>query len=192
MNNKRKLSELLFTFMRIGLFTFGGGYAMISLIDSECVEKKKWPTHDELMNITIIAESTPGPIAINCATYVGYRQAGLSGATLATIGVVLPSFLVILLIVALLNDLLKNQIVQSVLAGIRPCFIGIVFATGIYMLINHCISLRSPLRLDLRGMGITLLLPALALGYPRRRKKDFSPILLIILSAVAGIVVYSL
>ena len=92
------LAELLLTFMKIGFFTFGGGYAMISVLEDNCVDKKGWITHDEMMNVTVIAESTPGPIAINCATYVGYRQAGLIGAIVATLGIIMPSFLVIYII----------------------------------------------------------------------------------------------
>ena len=88
--------DLLLTFAKIGLFTFGGGYAMIALIENACVEKKQWITHDEMMNITVIAESTPGPIAINCATYVGYKQKGFLGAVVATIGMILPSFCIFL------------------------------------------------------------------------------------------------
>ena len=87
--------ELFLTFLKIGLFTFGGGYAMISIIENNCVEKKKWITHDEMMDITVIAESTPGPIAINCATFVGYKIAGILGAIAATFGVVAPSFVII-------------------------------------------------------------------------------------------------
>ena len=91
---------LFLTFLKIGLFTFGGGYAMIPLIENICVEKKKWISHEEMMNVTVIAESTPGPIAINCATFVGYRQKGFLGAIVATLGVVLPSFAIISLIAA--------------------------------------------------------------------------------------------
>ena len=80
--------ELFLTFAKIGLFTFGGGYAMISMIENACVENKKWISHDDMMNITVIAESTPGPIAINCATFVGYKQRGLIGAIVATMGIV--------------------------------------------------------------------------------------------------------
>ena len=93
----KKYFELFLTMLKIGLFTFGGGYAMISIIEDNCVEKKKWITHDEMMNVTVIAESTPGPIAINCATFVGYKVAGMMGAVFATFGVVLPSFIIILL-----------------------------------------------------------------------------------------------
>ena len=92
------LIDLFLSFAKIGLFTFGGGYAMISLIENDCVEKKKWITHDEMMDVTVIAESTPGPIAINCATYVGYKKGRLPGAIIATLGMVLPSFIIIFLI----------------------------------------------------------------------------------------------
>ena len=92
------LIELFLTFIKIGLFTFGGGYAMISVIENDCVKRKEWITDDELMNLTVIAESTPGPIAINCATFTGYKKAGIIGAIVATLGVILPSFAVIYLI----------------------------------------------------------------------------------------------
>ena len=88
MTSYKKLPDLAGTFFRIGLFTFGGGYAMIALIEDICVEKKSWITHDEMVTVTAIAESTPGPIAINCATFVGFKQAGLLGATAATFGIV--------------------------------------------------------------------------------------------------------
>ena len=102
------LRELFFSFAKIGTFTFGGGYAMISLIDHECVEKKQWITSDELMDITVIAESTPGPIAINCATYTGYRKAGVAGAVMATLGMILPSFFIILVISMCMDNLEQN------------------------------------------------------------------------------------
>lgn len=116
---KNVLLDLLFTFMKIGLFTFGGGYAMISLIENNCVEKKKWITHDDMMNVTVIAESTPGPIAINCATFVGYRQAGLIGSLIATLGIVLPSFIVIYVISMFLDNFLEITIVANAFRGIK-------------------------------------------------------------------------
>ena len=94
----KKLFELFFTFAKIGLFTFGGGYAMLPLIERTCVEKKQWITGDEMSNITVLAESTPGPIAINCSTYVGNKQKGFVGALFATLGMVTPSFIIILAI----------------------------------------------------------------------------------------------
>ena len=111
--------ELFLTFFKIGLFTFGGGYAMISIIEDNCVERKKWITHEEMMDVTVIAESTPGPIAINCATFVGYRRGGFPGALAATFGVVLPSFLIIYLISMFLDNFLEIQIIANAFRGIK-------------------------------------------------------------------------
>ena len=121
------LADLFLTFAKIGLFTFGGGYAMIALIENSCVEKKAWISHDEMMDITVIAESTPGPIAINCATYVGYKQKGLAGAVAATVGIVLPSFCIILLVSSLLDNFLE-------IAWVAHAFWGIKIAVGILIL----------------------------------------------------------
>ncbi|MBQ2698483.1 MAG: chromate transporter [Firmicutes bacterium] len=113
------LLDLMLTFMKIGAFTFGGGYAMISIIENNCVEQKRWITHDEMMTITVIAESTPGPIAINCATFVGYKQAGFIGAVMATLGIVTPSFLIIYIISMFLQNFLAIPLVAHAFAGIR-------------------------------------------------------------------------
>lgn len=113
------LLDLFLTFAKIDAFTFGGGYAMISLIDRECVENKKWITPDELMEVTAVAESTPGPIAINLATYTGYKKAGIRGALAATLGVILPSFLIIWLISSFMEDLLSIETVAKAFKGIR-------------------------------------------------------------------------
>ncbi len=113
------LTELFLTFAKIGLFTFGGGYAMISLIEHHCVERRKWISHDEMMNVTVIAESTPGPIAINCATYIGYKQAGFTGSLAATFGIVLPSFLVISVVSMFLDHFLEIAVVANAFRGIR-------------------------------------------------------------------------
>ena len=121
------LLDLFLTFAKVGLFTFGGGYAMISLIENSCVEKKGWITHDEMMNVTVIAESTPGPIAINCATFVGFKQKGLIGAIAATIGMVLPSFSIIFLISMFLDNFLE-------IAWIAHAFMGVKIAVGILIL----------------------------------------------------------
>lgn len=113
------LLDLFFTFAKIGLFTFGGGYAMISVIEQNCVEHKKWITHDEMMNMTVIAESTPGPIAINCATFTGYKRAGFWGAFAATLGVALPSFIIICLISMFLDNFLEFTIIANAFRGIK-------------------------------------------------------------------------
>lgn len=121
------LLDLFLAFAKIGLFTFGGGYAMIALIENTCVEKKQWITHDEMMDITIIAESTPGPIAINCATYVGYKQQGFIGALAATIGMILPSFCIIFAISRFLDHFLE-------ISWIAHAFRGIKISVGILIL----------------------------------------------------------
>ncbi len=113
------LLDLFLTFAKIGLFTFGGGYAMISMIEHNCVEEKKWISHDEMMNITVIAESTPGPIAINCATHVGYKQYGFAGALGATFGIVMPSFAIIYLISMFLDNFLEVAIIANAFKGIK-------------------------------------------------------------------------
>ena len=113
------LADLFFTFANIGLFTFGGGYAMLSMIEHHCVEQKQWITHDEMMNITVIAESTPGPIAINCATFTGYRQAGFFGALAATLGIVFPSFAVIYVISRFLDHFLEITLIAHAFQGIK-------------------------------------------------------------------------
>ena len=111
--------DLFLTFFKVGLFTFGGGYAMISIIEYICVEQKKWITHEDMMQVTVIAESTPGPIAINCATFVGLKQAGIPGSAAATIGVALPSFIIIYLISTVLDNFLEIALIANAFRGIK-------------------------------------------------------------------------
>ncbi|MBR4571014.1 MAG: chromate transporter [Candidatus Riflebacteria bacterium] len=127
------LLELFLCFFKIGLFTFGGGYAMIALIENACVEEKKWITHDEMMNVTVIAESTPGPIAINCATFVGYKQKGFWGAIAATIGVVLPSLIIIYLIALYFKSFLEVKLIANAFEGIKAAVGIIIIDAGLNM-----------------------------------------------------------
>lgn len=120
--------------LKIGLFTFGGGYAMIHVFDAEFVARKKWLESDEFMNLVTIAESTPGPIAINCSTYIGYKQAGLLGAIFATSGMVLPSFAIIFLISIFFDSFLEITWFASAFRGIQVCVIYIIFSAGLKML----------------------------------------------------------
>ena len=129
----RKLWTLFFTFFKIGMFTFGGGYAMISIIEDTCVERKKWITHDEMMDITVIAESTPGPMAINCATYVGFKQAGTWGSIAATLGIVAPSFIIIYLISSFLDNFLAIGIIANAFRGIKIGVGLLIFSVAIKM-----------------------------------------------------------
>ena len=128
------LLELFFTFAKIGLFTFGGGYAMISIIENQCVERKKWISSDEMMNMTVIAESTPGPIAINCSTFAGYKRAGISGALAATLGMVMPSFIVIYFISMYLDNFLELTIIANAFKGIKIGVGFLILNAGITML----------------------------------------------------------
>ena len=128
------LLDLFLCFAKIGLFTFGGGYAMIVLIGNACVEKKHWLTHDEMMNITVIAESTPGPISINCATYIGYKQKGFAGALAATFGIVLPSFCIIFLVSMFLDRFLEITWFAHAFQGIKAAVGILIIDAGFKML----------------------------------------------------------
>lgn len=114
-----ELFELFYVFFKIGLFTFGGGYAMIPIIENICVEEKKWINNEEMMNLTVVAESTPGPVAINCATFIGYKKRKMLGAIVATFGMVLPSFILIYLISNLLDNFLEITFIANALKGIK-------------------------------------------------------------------------
>ncbi|MBQ5799991.1 MAG: chromate transporter [Oscillospiraceae bacterium] len=127
------LPALFLTFAKIGLFTFGGGYAMIAMIEHICVEEKGWISHDEMMNVTVIAESTPGPIAINCATFTGYKKAGFAGALAATLGMVVPSFAVIYLISVFLDNFLELTIIANAFRGIKIAVGILILDAGITM-----------------------------------------------------------
>ena len=125
------LLDLFLTFAKIGFFTFGGGYAMLSVIENCCVEKKKWITHEEMINVTVIAESTPGPISINCASFVGYKKAGFLGAIIATLGIILPSFTVIYIISMFLDNFLEIAIIANAFKGIKVAVGILIFDAGI-------------------------------------------------------------
>ena len=128
------LTDLFLSFAKVGCFKFGGGYSMISVITDTCVEKKKWISHDEMMNVTVIAESTPGPIAINCATYVGYKMAGMTGAVLATLGIVLPSFVILYIITMFLEHFLEYKMIAAACRGIKVGVSLLILDAGLTML----------------------------------------------------------
>ena len=155
------LLTLFLTFFRIGLFTFGGGYAMISVIERICVEQKKWITHEDLVNVTVIAESTPGPVAINCAPFVGYNQKGIAGAVAATLGVVLPSFIIIWAISMFLDRFLEITWVASAFRGIRIAVGILIIDVGVRMLKKMP---KEPLRLVIfiAALVMTLLISMFA------------------------------
>ena len=147
------LLTLFLTFFKIGLFTFGGGYAMISVIENVCVEQKHWITHEDLVNVTVIAESTPGPVAINCATFVGCRQKGVAGAVVATLGVVLPSFIIIWAISMFLDRFLEIAWVASAFRGIRIAVGLLILDVGIRMMRKMP---REPLRIVILACALAV------------------------------------
>lgn len=184
--------DLFLVFFKIGAVSFGGGYGMISLLQDEVVAHG-WLTKEMLMNFIAVAESTPGPIAVNVATFVGSSQAGVLGALLATLGVVLPSFFIILVIAAIMHNLLKFKGVQAVLGGIRPSIVGLVLGTAITMALTALFgfsSIGKGFSFDWRAFVILFLLFALWFGIKKWKKKELSPIVLILLSAVFGIGCY--
>lgn len=172
----QKLIDLFLTFAKIGMFTFGGGYAMISMIESYCVEAKKWLTHDEMMNITVIAESTPGPIAINCATYVGYKQAGFLGSIIATLGIIFPSFVIIFLIAKFLTGFLDIPLVSN-------AFTGIKLAAGL-LIINAGVNMLLKMHKNKIQIAIIIFAFIMILAF------NISSVLLMIASAIAGLILY--
>ena len=183
---------LFLTFLKIGAVSFGGGYGMISLIREDCLSHG-WLTQGELLNLIAVAESTPGPIAVNMATFVGSSQGGVLGALLATLGVVLPSFVIILLIAAAFSRILKYAGVQAVLRGIRPAIVALILSTALTMLLSVCFGIQDisgNTGIDLRAVIIFSACAALSLGYKKLKKKTFSPILLILISGALGILLY--
>lgn len=182
--------ELLFGFLRVGCFSFGGAYGAIPLI-RDVVRSYGWLTDEMLTYMIAVSESTPGPIMVNLATYVGSQQAGIWGAIIATAAVVLPSFIVILLITILLKALIKNRYVQAILSGIKPSIIGIILATGVYMTINNCISISGAVSVNFRSLLITAILMAVIYVTKKRTKRNLSSIRLIALSALFGIIIYA-
>ena len=175
------LIELFLIFAKIGLFTFGGGYAMISLIENNCVEKKRWITHDEMMNITVIAESTPGPIAINCATYVGYKKAGIIGAIISTLGIVLPSFAVIYLISMFLDNFLEITLIANAFKGIKIA-VGFLILDAAITMIKKMQKKILPKTFMVCSFVTMLIINIFSL--------DFSSIVLMLIAGVISLVIF--
>ena len=172
--------SLFLNFAKIGLFTFGGGYAMIALIEDCCVEKKKWITHEDMMNVTVIAESTPGPIAINCATFVGYKQAGFLGAVASTIGVVLPSFVIIYLISMFFDRALELPVIANAFQGIK-------LAVGL-LILNAAKNMVK--KLPKNGLSISIFIVACAVMLAVNIfSLELSSIVLLLAAAVVSIAV---
>ena len=186
--------KLFLTFLKIGAVSFGGGYGMISLIRDDCLANG-WLTESELLNFIAVAESTPGPIAVNMATFVGSSQGGILGAFLATLGVVLPSFVIILLIASVFTKLLKYAGVKAVLGGIRPAIIALILGTAATMFLSIILGIKrienTPV-FDFKALAVFAVITVISLTYRKLKKKAFSPILLILISGMLGILLYGL
>ena len=182
------LLQLFIGFLKVGCFAFGGAYSAIPLI-RDVVLSYGWLDDEALTVMIAVSESTPGPIMVNLATYVGSRQAGLFGALTATLAVVFPSFFIILLVMGVMKNAMKNKYVQAALSGIKPCMIGVILATGIYMMMKNVLVPEMGAAIDVQALLITALLLAAIYAYKKIRKKKLSPILLIVLSAVFGVII---
>ena len=175
------LLNLFLTFAKIGLFTFGGGYAMLAMIENICVDRKKWITHDEMMNITVIAESTPGPIAINCATFTGYKKAGFAGALSATLGMIVPSFMIIYLISMFLDNFLQLTIIANAFKGIKIA-VGILILNAAVTMIKKMPKKKMPKIIMVCSCIAMLAINLFAL--------NFSSISLMLIAAVVSLTLF--
>ena len=180
--------ELFLAFLEVGLFSFGGAYAAIPLI-RDVVLEHGWMSDEQIAYIIAVSESTPGPIMVNMATYVGSTQGGVFGAFLATFGVVLPAFVIILLIMVLLKNILGNKYVQAVLQGLKACVVGIILATGLQMIVTNCVETNAGEGVNLQAVIIMAILLFILFLHKKIVKKKLSPIKLIMVSAIVGIVV---
>lgn len=178
-----KLGRLFFTFLKIGAFTFGGGYAMIALLETEFIDRKKWMTREEFLDMVAIAESTPGPVAINSATYIGYKVAGVAGAALATLAVSLPSFIIIYLISLFFDRFLALEWVARAFRGIQVCVVYLILTAGLDML--------KSLRRDALSLVIFFCVLAVMTAFSIF-SVGFSSIFYILISGLVGLTAYSL
>lgn len=181
--------ELFYEFFKIGLFTFGGGYAMIPLV-REVVLDKNWLAEADFYSFIGVCESTPGPVAINMATYIGSIQGGILGSVCATLGVVLPSFLIILLIASILHKFTENKYFKNFIRGVKPIVIALILSTGILLLVE-CIGLNiEQMTFDLKIVStiVFVLIVGIYFGALKLFKKKLSTIYLIIIAAGLGII----
>ena len=183
--------ELLIGFLKVGLFSFGGAYAAIPLI-REVVLSYGWVSEEMLIDMIAVSESTPGPIMVNLATYVGTRQAGIPGAIIATLASILPAFVIILLIMAVMKRTVNNKYAQAVMRGLQSCVIGVITAVGVHMLDKNAVLPLTAAEADWRPLALAIVLAVIYFGSRKIKalKKGISPILLIGISAVLGVLVF--
>ena len=181
--------HLFLSFLKIGAVSFGGGYGMISLV-RETVVSNGWLTDTQMMNFIAVSESTPGPIAVNMATFVGFSQGGVPGAILATFGVILPAFLIMILIASVMRTFMKRKGVNAFLEGVRPGVVALIMSTAVTMGLSTLFGVGGEkLEVNILGLVIIAVVAAVGVLYKRLRKKKISPILLIVLSAIISLCV---
>ena len=189
------LLDLFLTFLKIGAVSFGGGYGMIPLLTEE-VLAHGWLTESQLMNFIAVSESTPGPIAVNMATFIGASQGGVLGAALATLGVVLPAFIIILIVASVVRGLLQYAGVKAFLSGVRPVVVGLIIATGLTIVLTVLFSLKTVydvvVAFDWKAFVIFSVVLITHVVYKKVKKKTISPIILILISALLGMLLYGL
>lgn len=186
--------QLFWNFLVVGAVSFGGGYGMISLL-RETVLHHAWMNESEFLDFVAVSESTPGPLAVNMATFVGASQGGLLGSLCATVGVVLPAFLIILLIASVLKRLLQYRPIQGALAGVRPCVVAMVLATAGSMGCSGLLGFQKigdEVSLNVRGMSVLGILLLFHLLWKNWKKAAPSPILMIAVSAFLGILFWGI
>ena len=187
--------QLFLTFLKVGSFAFGGGYAMLSLI-GDSVLKYGWMTEEELLNFVGVETVIPGPIAVNMATYIGYEQGGFLGALLATVGVVLPSFIIILIVAAFIKNLLKYPPVKTFIASMRPALGGLIVSVAVTMALTVFFGIDTVSTINLTFDWRTLVVLAVVIAIPiiwkRIKKKEFSSILLVVISGVMGMLLFGI
>lgn len=181
--------HLFLAFLKIGAVSFGGGYGMISLV-RETVVSNGWLTDTQMMDFIAVSESTPGPIAVNMATFVGFSQGGVLGAILATLGVIMPAFLIMLLIASVMKTFMKRKGVNAFLEGVRPGVVALIMSTAVTMGLSTLFGVGGEeLYVNVLGLAIIAVVAMVSVLYKKYRKKKISPILLIVLSAVVSLCV---
>ena len=186
--------QLFYTFFLIGLFTFGGGYAMIPMIEEQVVGNG-WISDKALTDFIAISEATPGPFALNISTFVGNSVGGVFGAICATIGVILPSLIIIIIVAILMNKFMKNRFVQGALAGVKPIVLALILSTTLLLFVKTVFfngnAIKGDMTFDLRSLTLLIILSGLLIVYRKTHKKSLGPIKLLGIAALLGIIIFT-
>lgn len=186
--------ELFYTFFLIGLFTFGGGYAMIPMIEEQVVSKG-WLEESMIADFIAVSEVTPGPFALNISTFIGSTTAGPFGAICATLGVVLPSLIIIIIVAMIMNKFITNKYVKGALNGVKPIVLSLIFSTALFMFIKiMCFAgkgLTSEFIFDMKCFTLLIMLIGFLFIYKTRYKKSVSPIMMLGIAALFGLIIFS-